>query len=571
MRRLLSLWLPDFAIERQRRAMARPTPTTGPSAASASPAPAGAAPAEPAPAEPAPLALLRRQQGRLLLAAVDARAAAQGLAAGQPLAAARTLVPDLEVRPEEPAADRAALRRLLDWCRRYTPWTALDPESALGAVAGEAAEGETGLGGDAALWLDISGCAHLFGGEAALAADLLARLARGGLGARAGIAATPGAAWALARHATTPEHPAAVLPPEADLKRALAPLPMAALRLPEETRELLRRLGLEQVGQLYDLPPATLAPRFGALLAQRLRQALGALPEDLARALALLAGELAALLARRGLGARRLVFAGHRVDGTASRIAIGLGRPNREPRHWLRLFQPKRERLDPGFGIEVVTLEAAEAEPLAAEQGSLAATTVPPLPSSERAGVRGGGSLRLVPGAGPAAPGPFTRALPLAPSPPEGEGEISPALAALVDRLENRLGTGTVRRLDPLERHWPEDAVAAAAPAAPRPADRPRWASPRPLYLLRRPESVDAMLLGADQAPARFTWRRRQLEVGQAEGPERIAPAWWQPGRAAEPTRDYWRVEDREGRRYWLYRSAAAEGAERWFVHGLFA
>ena len=127
--------------------MARPTPTTGPSAASASPAPAGAAPAEPAPAEPAPLALLRRQQGRLLLAAVDARAAAQGLAAGQPLAAARTLVPDLEVRPEEPAADRAALRRLLDWCRRYTPWTALDPESALGAVAGEAAEGETGLGG----------------------------------------------------------------------------------------------------------------------------------------------------------------------------------------------------------------------------------------------------------------------------------------------------------------------------------------------------------------------------------------------------------------------------------------
>jgi protein ImuB len=540
-----------------------------------------------------PLALLRRQQGRLLLVAVDAVAAAQGLAAGQSLAAARALVPELETRPEEPAADRAALRRLLDWCRRYTPWTALDPDSALGATP-DAAGGEAGLGGDAALWLDISGCAHLFGGEAALAADLIARLARGGLGARAGIAATPGAAWALARHATTPAHPAAVLPPEADLKRALAPLPVAALRLPEATRELLRRLGLEQVGQLYELPPATLAPRFGALLAQRLRQALGALPEsigperpeeplwvrqafaepltlpeDLARALALLAGELAALLARRGLGARRLVLAGHRVDGTASRVAIGLGRPNREPRHWLRLFQPKQERLDPGFGIEIVTLEATEAEPLAAEQGSLAANTVPP-PSKKRDGVRGVGSLRLVPGAGPAAASPLTRSLPLAPTPSGGEGAIPPELALLVDRLENRLGAGTVRRLDLLERHWPEDAVAAAAPAAPRPADRPRWASPRPLYLLRRPEPVDAMTLGADQAPARFTWRRRQLEIGQAEGPERIAPAWWQPGRAAEPTRDYWRLEDREGRRYWLYRSAAAEG-ERWLVHGLFA
>jgi len=569
MRRLLSLWLPDFACERQRRAQARTAPATGPSGAPADGGPADGSPADGGLGDQAPLALLRQQQGRLLLAAVDPAAAAQGLTPGQTLAAARTLVPDLVARPEQPAADLAALERLRAWCQRYTPWTALDPDSALGS-------GGAGLGGDAALWLDVSGCAHLFGGEAALADDLLARLARGGparggLSARAGLAATPGAAWALARHATTPAHPAAILPPEAELKRALAPLPVAALRLPGEIRELLHRLGLEQVGQLHDLPPATLAPRFGGLLARRLRQALGTLPEpigparpaeplwvrrafaepllapeDLARALALLAGELAALLARRGLGARRLVFTGHRVDGTASRIAIGLGRPNREPRHWLRLFQPRQERLDPGFGIEIVTLEATAADPLAVEQARLPATPRAPVP------------LRLI-----------------TERPASGEScapDLAPALAALVDRLENRLGAATVRRLDALERHWPEDAVAAAAPAAPRPPDRPRWASPRPLYLLRRPEPLDSLALGPDQAPARFAWRRRQLEIAQAEGPERITAAWWQPGRAALPARDYWRVEDREGRRYWLYRSEAGEDAPpRWFVHGLFA
>ncbi len=549
----------------------------------------------------APFALLRQQQGRLLLVAVNPAAAAAGLTPGQPLAAARILVPDLVVRPEEAAADRAALRRLLDWGRRYSPWVALDPASALGEGEG-VADDEAGFGGDAALWLDITGCGHLFGGEAALVDDLLRRLARGGLGGRAGVAATPGAAWALARHATDPAHPTAVLAPEADLARALAQLPLAGLRLAPATLELLRRLGLEQIGQLYELPPATLAPRFGPLLAQRLRQALGQLPEaigparleeplwvrrafaeplstpeDLGRVLALLAEELAALLARRGLGARRLDLAGHRVDGSVTRLSVGLSRPGRDPRHWLRLFQPKQDRLDPGFGIEVVTLAAPLADTLVAEQGRLStsAAAVLPLPQRERVGVRGGGSLHLVPEA-PADPTHLARALSRASSPSaEGVGlspELPADLAALVDRLENRLGREAVRRLDLLERHWPEDAVAATAPAAPRPADRPVWASPRPLYLLRRPEPLEAVELRADQAPAGFTWRRRHLTLSQAEGPERITPAWWQPGRAGEAPRDYWQVEDQEGRRYWLYRSETPAGVPpRWFVHGLFA
>jgi protein ImuB len=570
MRRLLSLWLPDFACERlaRRRTKDRAAPSAAPAEAG------GTAP---------PLALLRAQQGRLLLAAVDAAAAAQGLAPGQPLAAARTLVPELRVCPEAPSADQAALRRLLAWCRRYSPWVALDPASAIGDGAGRDGAGEeAGFGGDAALWLDVSGCGHLFGGEAALAEDLVRRLAGSGLSARVGLAATPGAAWALARHATTPQHPAAVLAPEADLARALAPLPLTGLRLAPPTLELLRRLGLEQIGQLYDLPPATLAPRFGALLAQRLRQALGRLPEaigperpeeplwvrrafaeplsmpeDLARALALLAEELAALLARRGLGARRLELTGHRVDGTQTRMSVGLSRPGRDPRHWLRLFQPKQERLDPGFGIEVVTLAASQAEPLSGEQAALpAAGTAAILPLRPRSPAR------------PAAP---AGAAASAPAAVAIAGELPADLAALIDRLVNRLGSETVRRLDPLERHWPEDAVAASAPAAPRPPDRPAWASPRPLYLLRRPEPVEGLALGAGEVPARFTWRRRQLEVATAEGPERITPAWWQPGRAAEPARDYWRVEDREGRRYWLFRSQSAEAAPRWYVHGLFA
>lgn len=541
MRRLLSLWLPDFAVELAKRADS--------------------------PGD-VPFALVTEERGRLLLAAVDPAAAAAGLMPGRTLAAARSLLPELVARPEQPAERAAALRRLARWCGRYTPWVAAD------------AEGDRA--GGAGLFLDVTGCAHLFGGEQALAADLLQRLERAGHAARFAIAATPGAAWALARHATTVLRPACLLPPEADLAAALAPLPAAALRLPGETLELLARLGLEQVGQLLDLPPAGLAPRVGSLPMRRLRQALGRLeepidparpeappwvlrrfaepivaPADVERALLLLLDELVALLERRGEGARRLVFVGHRVDGRESAVTVGLGRPGRDRRHLLRLFAPKLERLDPGYGFESMALIARRSEAMAPEQGGLRL-------AAERRGADPEASLFAAPA-----------------KERGGEG----TLAELIDRLENRLGEGTVRRLEPAESHWPETAVRAVAPHAvssspARGAGLPAMGLPRPLFLLRRPEPVEPVgPAAADGHPTAVVWRRRRLSLAAAEGPERLLPPWWQPGLAAAPPRDYWRVEDAEGRRWWLYRqlegdSPAAEAAGRpaqWFLHGLFA
>ncbi|HSR71354.1 MAG TPA: DNA polymerase Y family protein, partial [Kiloniellales bacterium] len=255
MRRVVSLWLPRFATDLRHRQARRQTHRRS-----------GAPPAEPA---PGPLVLVDSVGGRLELAAVDGAAAAEGLVPGLPLADARALVPGLRSAAHDPAGDARALVRLAEWCGRYTPWCAPD---ASGCEAG----------GGAGLLLDVTGCAHLFGpdetaGEAALLTDLAARLGRLGLSARGALAATPGAAWALARFGR-----AAVLPAGADLRAALAPLPPAALRLPPATCALSERLGLREIGALFDLPPASLAPRFGPLVARRLAQALGAEAEPIA-------------------------------------------------------------------------------------------------------------------------------------------------------------------------------------------------------------------------------------------------------------------------------------------------
>jgi protein ImuB len=481
-----------------------------------------------------------REGGRLVLAAVDGAAAAAGLAPGMPLAGAHALAPDLETAPFDPTGDAAALERLAAWCGRYSPWTA---------------PGGGEPGGAAGVLLDVSGCAHLFGGEAALLEDLVARVGRLGFGARAALAGTLGAAWALARFgAASP----AVVPPGRE-KAALAPLPPAALRLPAETCELLARLGLRRIGDLYDLPPEVLAPRFGPLLARRLRQALGAeaggeaeplspgtapppplvhrvfvepiaAPEDLARALDGLAAELCRELEAAGLGARRLVLSVHRVDDSVQDLSLGTSRPRRDPAHLVRLFADRLEAVDPGFGIEVATLAAPVTEPLAPRQLGL--------------------------GTG-------------------GRGEAD-GLPGLIDRLEGRLGPGRTFALAPRESHLPERAV-ARRPALAAAADGAPWrrAGPRPLRLLEPPEPVEAVALLPDHPPACFRWRRLQHRVVRAEGPERIVGEWWRaeapastaPGPPEEaPARDYFRVEDAEGRRYWLYRAA-----DRWFLHGLFA
>jgi len=482
-----------------------------------------------------------------------------------PLADARAVEPALAVRDAEPAADRRALDDLADWCGRYTPWVAAETEIAHGA------------GG---LWLDVTGCSHLFGGERGLLEDAIARLAGFGITARGALADTPGAAWALARFEARAAR-GLVLPP-GDAHAALADLPVAGLRLAPATVSELERFGLSRIGSLYEIARGPFVARFGTLLARRLDQAFGALGEPIsprrpvpeqrvrqafaepiatepaiAAALRALLVRLCAALERQGRGVRRLELAVWRLDGAVRRLPVGTHRAVRDPAHLFRLLAEHLDTLDYPIGIELMVLAATVTETVAASQ--LALATSPP---------RGGEPASGVQSAGQQAP---------------------PAdLAPLLDRLTNRLGSARVTRPVARASHVPERAQSllplldAPPPAPVEPAESFRSRAARPPRLLARPEPIEAMALVPDDPPRQFRWRGRTHLVRRAEGPERIAPEWWRRDQAARAsgcrdtlTRDYYRIEDSEGGRFWVYRDglydAPAAPAPRWYLHGLFA
>ncbi|WP_299393928.1 DNA polymerase Y family protein [Pelagibius sp.] len=536
-------------------------------------------------ADQRPLALVTAERGQLGLAAVNAAAGAGGLTPGLPLAEARALLPGLVTAPHEPEADARAIARLAAWCGRYSPWTA--PCST--------AEGEgRGPGGGAGILLDVSGCCHLFGGEATLLEDLQARLAAFGYAARVAMADTIGAAWAMARFAASPAHPCVVVMPGSQ-RAAIAALPPGALRLPDSVVEVMDRLGLRRIEDLYPLTPAVMTPRFGPLAARRLAQALGQEAEalsprqpppahlvrqifaepisdaaDIARSLDALLPRLCRELALAGRGARRLDLTAYRCDGSLQSLSLGTSRASREAKHLRRLFTERLAEIDPGFGIEVMTLAAGRSDPLGARQMSLpvAPQAGPSQRESSAPKPEASGKTETSkeePAAAP--PAPSGSAIGCAPDGAED-------LPDLVDRLGSRLGLAAVRRPQPRESHLPERAfvleaveeTAAVESAAEGWAQTPK-AALRPLRLLPRPEPVQVVALLPDHPPAQFRWRRVLHEVVRAEGPERLLGEWWQidPKLGDEPPRDYFRVEDRDGRRYWLYRSAG-----NWFLHGLF-
>lgn len=479
--------------------------------------------------------------GRQALTAVDARAAAAGIGPGVPLAEARAQVPELDIQPADPDGDAAALRRLAAWCGRYSPWTAPDPHG--------------GEGGGAGVWIDATGCAHLFGGEAAMLSDLCHRLARLGLSARAAMADTPGAAWALARFATDASLTTLVAP-EGALRGYLSPLPPAALRLDAADCELLHRLGLRRIGEVLNVPPAALAPRVGRQVARRLDQALGRVAEpidpltpvpplrvrrafaepigtrdDIAGAIEALIAGLCRRLEEVGQGARRLELTLYRVDGSLQPVQLGTSRASREADHLKRLFAERLDDLDAGFGVEVMTLAALGAERLAAGQLALGR-------KHAGTGQRGAGEL-----------------------------------AGLIDRLEARLGGGSVTRPRPRGSHLPERAVAAGPAFAG--SKRQAWPAtgPRPLRLVEPPQPLDATSAVPATAepsgspPAQIRLGGLTHRVTGAHGPERLSPEWWRPDSPeGQGGRDYYRLETAEGRRYWVFRSG-----NRWYLHGLFA
>jgi len=502
MRRVMSLFLPHWPIERHRNGYARSAK---------------------------PFAFVTGIGGKRVLTEVNRAAAAEGIAPGMGLADARALYSDLVAAEADFIGDAAALAALARWCRRFSPWTAP-------------------CGSDG-VFLDITGCAHLFGGEAALASAVVERLARRGINARIAIADTLGAVWALSRFGDT--HIAVIQP--GCVRQALADLPVAALRLDAAVTALLDQLGLSRIGALYRMPRAELATRCGESVALHLDQALGRAPEplsplqpeiaheahrsfaeplmrpeDIAAATDILLESLSRHLAKEGMGARKLILALHRVDGRIEEAAIGTTLPTRDPRHLWRLFEERLPLLDPGLGVEEMVLTARIVEPLAAAQPRLV-----------------GGTER-------------------------SEAGGSADLAALIDRLSLRLGTGSVVRPRLRESHLPERAVrflpafhAGATKAVAKPGRI------RPVRLLRRPEPIEATAPVPDDPPLLFRWRDRIHRVRRADGPERIESEWW---RAPGAPRDYYRVEDEYGRRFWLYRAGLYEPQTRplWFVHGFF-
>ncbi|MFY8074549.1 MAG: Y-family DNA polymerase [Sphingorhabdus lacus] len=477
-----------------------------------------------------PFALIEKQRGAMRLVACDTAALGLGMTPGMALADARARVPELAVFDHDPQADRQLLEWLADGCERYTPSCALDPPQGL--------------------ILDISGCAHIFGGtEAALARDLKMRLRRHGLTARIALGATPDSARAKARFGV----------------RTINALPVHALDCDAKVHAALQRAGLKTVGDLAARPRAAFAARFGKDYGRTLARLLEeedpritprraapviqvalnfaepvARTQDVMAGITHLAQQSAILLQERGEGGRRFEISLFRSDGHVARLAVDTGTPTRDAALLDRLFGERidtlSDPLDPGFGYDMIHMAVPRSEYLAHVQAGL-----------------------------------------------ESKVDVKAEKAALIDRLSVRLGPERIRHFHMGNSHIPERATferpaQAGPPSAFRTTSQMQEPQMRPFRLFDPPQPVEVTALLPDGPPRQFRWRRHVHLVHSVEGPERIAAEWWRRPAGHEPgkgglTRDYYRVEDSEGRRFWMFRHGLyGEGGDpRWYLHGLFA
>ena len=462
-----------------------------------------------------PFALTLKQKNADRIYCLNVPATQQGLHVGMPYADARAFCPNLQSQQAEPEKDKRFLHGLRRWATRYCPWVAIE--------------------GDDGLVMDITGAAHLFGGEEVMLSDLRTRLMRAELSVCIGLADTRGAAWALAHYGEG-------VAPTGDMLPALRALPVDALRIENDVSIALRRLGLRTVGDLAQAARAPLTRRFGAGLLLRLDQALGAQPEvisphvepphyavrmTLPEPIGLLADVMAGterLLLRlcqklkaQDMGARKLCLTLRRVDQEHQMAEVRLAQPLRDPHRILRLFERGLEEIDAGFGIDQLRLEATQVESLPVQQLSHV---------SDR-----------------------------------GKDKLDD----LISRLGTRIGLENIQRFLPADSHIPERSFIIAPVAYSEPESGWTTTQPRPIRLFP-PEPIAGH---GPHPPARFRWRRMYLVTGRATGPERIAPEWWlEDDNWRSGLRDYWRVETTQGRRLWLFYTPQNPG---WFVQGEFA
>lgn len=482
-----------------------------------------------APAPDAPLALVGREKQRRVVLSVDLAARKLGLRPGIPVAKAQALYPDLALMDADPEGDRLGLERLALWFQhRIAPLVAADlPDG---------------------LVLDTTGSDHLHGGEPAMLSSMVHRLAEAGFRAKAAVADSWGAAHALARYGRG----SVIIVPPGETQAILADLPIKALRLSPSIVAELATLGVVHIGTLAAMPRAPLALRFGGQIVHRLDQAFGytdevitpirpvspvevsrnfaepiAAAETIARYIEKLASPLCQGLEERGQGVRHLDLILHRVDSHRATIRVATAAPVRNAKRLTRLLCEKIETIDPGFGIERMVLLASRAEPM--ERRQIVSSLIA-----------------------------------------EEEHDISD----LIDTLTNRVGAQALYRFAPVESDLPERSFCRVPPLSP---DETRgWPEhwPRPPRLLGRPEPVQAMAELPDQPPLFFIWRGIRHRVKCADGPERVFGEWWKNDAELTISRDYFRVENTHGERFWLYRAGDGEhgetGSQGWFLHGIF-
>ena len=462
---------------------------------------------------------------RKVITAVTAAVQSQGIRVGMPVADAKAMLPELQVFDEKPGRSERLLKGLGEWCIRYTPTVAVDlPDG---------------------LILDISGCAHLWGGEHTYLKEIVTRLHRSGYDVRAAIADTIGAAWANSRFGqVTP------VIESGQHASALLSLPAAALRLDPIILSRLHKLGLHKIGSFISMPRSALRRRFGEDLLLRLAQALGqaeeyiqpiTVPEPwqerlpclepictaagIEIAIKRLLETLCLRLQKEGKGIRTALLKCYRVDGKIQQIEIGTNRASHHIQHLFKLFELKIASVAPGLGIELFTLEALKVEELLLSQEALWA---------------------------------------------DNPGLDDEGVSELLDRLAAKVGTAVIHRYLPAEHYWPERSVKPAYAIHEPPATSWRNDKPRPIRLLAKPEPVEVTAPVPDYPPLMFRYKGNVHHIRKADGPERIEREWWLE---SGQHRDYYNVEDQDGQRYWLFRLGHynEEQTREWFIHGFFA
>lgn len=469
-----------------------------------------------------PFVLSATERGRICIKAASPAALREGVRPGMVLADVRAILPQIEVLPDEPQAREETLEALARWSLRFSPIVALDSPGGL--------------------ILDISGCAHLWGGEQAYLQAIVTRFSQGGYQARGAIADSIGAAWAIAHYGNNLQ----IAAPKEQLD-ALQPLPPASLRLDDSLLQRLHKLGFHRIGQFIHIPRSTLRRRFGSLLIERIGQALGNIPEYISPveelqpyqerltcmepiktatgihiALEKLLLQLCTRLAQEAKGIRNAVFKGYRLDGDIQHISIGTSRASQNPTHLLRLFELHISSLRPNLGFELFVLEATQVESIRPAQEKL-----------------------------------------------WGAASRPDEIAELIDNIGTKIGMDKIVRYTPAEQHWPERMMHKTNTL--EPLSSLHWPKDkvRPLHLLSQPAPIEVMVPLPDYPPMLFRYGKKAYKIVKADGPERIEQEWWNSEGKA---RDYYVVEDEQGARYWLFRLGQyGEGEPQWFLHGFFA